>query len=311
MSNDQKRALRKIVVGLGVVLLLAGPLTEVYSANTGLILALAVWIIGLPALSLFGLGSEPEKPSKSAAAPAAKSAWPTAIIVVLVLLVVVLALALFSSAFDSGRTITESRRVAGFDRVELDGSGRLIIEQTGREALEVEAGENMIKRVDTRVVGKTLYLRPKWAWLFWMTDPQVEYRLTVDELERVNIDGSGDLIVKKLAADKFEVTLSGSGRGRLVLSVKELDARISGSGGFVFTGKAGKQRGEISGSGDYDAKGLRTNNTRFIISGSGRALVNAKETLDVEITGSGQVEYLGSPRIDQRISGSGDISRYR
>ena len=37
--------------------------------------------------------------------------------------------------------------------------------------------------------------------------------------------------------------------------------------------------------------------------------VNATDTLDIAINGSGNVSYLGSPALDQSIDGSGKVSR--
>ena len=43
------------------------------------------------------------------------------------------------------------------------------------------------------------------------------------------------------------------------------------------------------------------------IDGSGDAIVNASDNLNVTINGSGDVEYLGDPTTEIEISGSGDV----
>jgi putative autotransporter adhesin-like protein len=45
------------------------------------------------------------------------------------------------------------------------------------------------------------------------------------------------------------------------------------------------------------------------ISGSGRAVIAAHETLNANVSGSGSVEYIGDPQVSQHMSGSGSVRR--
>ena len=45
------------------------------------------------------------------------------------------------------------------------------------------------------------------------------------------------------------------------------------------------------------------------VSGAGKAIVNAANSLEVDISGAGAVEYLGDPKVKQSISGIGKVSR--
>jgi hypothetical protein len=45
------------------------------------------------------------------------------------------------------------------------------------------------------------------------------------------------------------------------------------------------------------------------VSGSGEAVVNVADELDVDVSGSGGVQYIGDPTVAESISGSGDITR--
>lgn len=67
MTDKQKKGLRAIVIGVGLIFLLIGVLTEVYPTMTGVIIALIIWIVGIPLLNVFKLNAEkgeggPEKP---------------------------------------------------------------------------------------------------------------------------------------------------------------------------------------------------------------------------------------------------------
>lgn len=311
MTNEQKQALKKIVTGVGLVIFLGGPLTNLYSFEAGLLIAIAIWVIGLPVLTLLGFGVEDEGGEGKAAGKSSN----VALIIVIVFLAIFAVFSLIAYSvnnFSDRQSKTETRSVSGFDRIELSGGGELIIDQTGKEALEVQAPESLIDKIDTRVEGNTLVLSRKSYWWFWpVWSGKVVYRLSVDNLSDIAVFGSGNVVADQLKADDLRVTIDGSGRQRIGLNVDSIVARISGSGTFVLSGKTRDEEIDISGSGSYDAKNLKAGNANVSISGSGDAIVNSKKSLDISINGSGRVQYLGSPEIDQRISGSGSIVRYR
>jgi hypothetical protein len=316
MTHEQKQALRKIVSGLGLIVLLAGPLTSLYSSEMGLLMALVIWVIGLPALTLFGFGAEKSEDGKSAAQKTTKIGT----IIFIVIAAVFLGLIVFGLGIDylidagvGGQTQTQTRNVSQFDEVELNGGGQLIIEQTGKEGLKITAPKSLLDKITARVEGRTLKLERKTIWWFWPILPtrEVVYRLNVDELSRIAIRGSGNVETNRLEVDNLDVSIDGSGRSKLGLDADSIDARISGSGSFVLTGKAYKETIDISGSGDYNAKGLKAQKASVNINGSGDAIVNSQKELDVSISGSGRIRYLGSPSIEQNISGSGSISKYK
>ena len=87
------------------------------------------------------------------------------------------------------------------------------------------------------------------------------------------------------------------------------DVEISGSGRVEPTGTADTLVVEISGSGHYLGEDLEASFGTVRVSGSGEAVVNVADNLDVDVSGSGGVQYIGEPTVTESISGSGDITR--
>lgn len=73
------------------------------------------------------------------------------------------------------------------------------------------------------------------------------------------------------------------------------------------SGEVDTQQLNISGVGSYDAKELVSKDCEIRISGAGKAVVNATQTLDIEMSGVGKVDYVGNPSVTQNISGAGSI----
>ncbi|MFC1663311.1 head GIN domain-containing protein [Patescibacteria group bacterium] len=325
MTNDQKKALKSILGGLGVIAIIIGAVSNLYETTTGLIIALIIWIIGYPLLKMFGLHPEKEHPSdnsendnsqntdnKNNEYKRGNSFWRMLWITVIVIVVILWAFS-FIYGRGSGVLASETRDVTDFDKVEISGQGTLIIDQSGEETLKVEADDNLLDRIETEVDNNTLKIRVKTPWLFGIIWPRSEitYHLTVDDLSKVSISGSGKIRTDSLDSESLDISISGSGNADMTLDVKNLDINISGSGKFTLDGNATEQDVNISGSGDYDGKDLISETASFKVAGSGKGIVNVTNTLDVEISGSGSVEYLGDPEdVNQSISGSGKISKY-
>jgi hypothetical protein len=188
----------------------------------------------------------------------------------------------------SGNVESESRDVSGFDEVELRGVGNLSIRQTGSESLSVEAEDNVLPKITTKVVNGRLILSPEPDTSIQTTEP-INYELTVKDLRALKVSGSGDVEARGIGTDNLGIDIGGSG-----------DVKISG--------RADSQEVSISGSGDYRAKDLQSKEAKVDVSGSGSAIVNASKALEAKVSGAGSVEYVGDPTVEEDVSGAGRVS---
>jgi len=208
----------------------------------------------------------------------------------------------------SGDLISETREVSGFDSIDLDGSGEVIITQVGGETLKVETDDNVMEYIETEVRDGTLHLGFKQG-INLIDVTQLVFTVGVDDLTGVSVSGSGDVEAEQLTTDQLELKVSGSGDVQIVdLTADELMVDISGSGDVNLAGQATIQDISISGSGKYHAGDLASQSANIDISGSGNATVWASERLNSEVSGSGTVNYYGQPAVDSSESGSGELN---
>jgi hypothetical protein len=240
-----------------------------------------------------------------------------------------LACGAFSTNFvqGSGKIVKQSVDVNNFDRVSLEGSGNVYVEQGQTESLTIEADDNILPLLDTRVTGSELVLGMKPNQNIHPSK-QIIYRLTVKDLSeislrgsgnfyvepaqsnnmKVSVFGSGDINMKGLDADSLSINLSGSGNITVgKIAVNTIDTTVNGSGDIKLDGKSDSQTLAISGSGNYRAGDLETVSANVRIPGSSDVTVWAKNSLTVTVSGSGNLSYYGSPTIDQSVSGSGKL----
>ncbi len=209
----------------------------------------------------------------------------------------------------SGRLITENRPVGSFDRISLRGSSQLVVQQTGIEGVTVRADDNLIRYARAKVSGRTLRLGLKPSTDLSLEPSQpVIYFVSVKQLARVDLQGSGSVHIKTWKTKRGRVTISGSGQVAIdVIDTRDFAAELTGSGSLQARGTAERQVIKLSGSGHYEAAGLASAAARVAISGSGTAVVHAQQQLDVRLSGSAVVHFLGNPQLSTNVNGSGKV----
>src|SRR5438045_6039529 len=89
----------------------------------------------------------------------------------------------------SGVVASESRNVSGFSQVRVDGSGDVVIDQTGTESISVESEDNILPLLETRVSDGVLHVGTTPNVNIHPTRP-VRFHVAVKTLTGVGISGS-------------------------------------------------------------------------------------------------------------------------
>jgi hypothetical protein len=138
---------------------------------------------------------------------------------------------------------------------------------------------------------------------------KVNVKLTVKTLEKLNIEGGGDVMVGPLKTPRMELNISGSANVRLTdLKSDALEIMVSGRGDVTVSGTTTGVVVRITGSGDAHLAHLESSAAKVVISGKGNVDLAVKDRLDAHINGMGNVHYSGNPQVTRSISGLGDVS---
>lgn len=202
----------------------------------------------------------------------------------------------------NGHLKSETRAVAGVTGVTLATSGDLTVTTGAEDKLVIEAEDNLLHYLTSDVTSGVLELSTLPNTSINVTRP-IHYTLTVKQLSKVNVLGSGDAQVDQLSGDTVVIRAAGSG-GLNVGSVdgKELTLTVLGSGSVVITGGSVESaRVESLGSGDLRAEGLNIGmagspmDQRINSLGSGRVTLGMLigNTLNANLNGSGDVVLNG------------------
>lgn len=210
----------------------------------------------------------------------------------------------------SDKLVNDVRTLSDVRAIELLGPIDIVIRQGTLEKATVHTDDNIAPMIETRVADGVLHVGVRSGASFRTRHP-VGVTVDLKQLASLKIQGSGDVTCAQLQTDLLEITIRGSGDVRFDgLRASALAVLVRGSGGAHLTGTVPKQGFDIEGTGSIDAGELAGREVAVRVAGTGSADIWVSETLDVQISGTGDVSYRGNPRITKSITGVGTLSRH-
>jgi hypothetical protein len=207
----------------------------------------------------------------------------------------------------NGSFETRTLNLSDIDGLSMGISGNVIISIGNEQSVTIEAQRDILDNLNTFVTGGTWNISLDQCFRNYS---DVNIYVTVPSLSYVGLSGSGSILSNStITSNSFKTSLSGSGTIDLTVEANNMDTNISGSGSVNLSGSTNQHDISIAGSGNANTYGLTSSFTNARISGSGNAMVQVVDELDVSISGSGNVIYEGSPTINSSISGSGQVKQ--
>lgn len=212
------------------------------------------------------------------------------------------------NGWGSGNVINETKDVKGVKQVSLEGIGTIIIQQGDQESLRIEAEDNIMPHIQSKVEDEKLSI--SYDTNTPTPTKDVKYYLTVKDINSIRITGAGKIQSNNITTKNLSIIIDGAGNGDLSgLNLDKLNINIAGAGKILIAGKVIEQTVVIAGAGNYEAKDLESENAIITINGAGKGTVNVSKVLSAIINGAGNLDYLGNPQINQQISGGGTVQK--
>lgn len=186
----------------------------------------------------------------------------------------------------SGVIRTETRAVGSFTVVRLESAGRVVIQSGETDGVTVSSDDNLLPKITTETRNGVLILDT--AADTKIVANELVYRVTINDLRRIDVNGTGTIEASNLTSNALAITVAGASRLRL-------------------SGKVGSLQLVISGTGNVDADQLVVGRANIVVSGTGNTSVAVRDTLNAVLSGTGNVTYSGTPQITKTISGTGSL----
>jgi hypothetical protein len=214
---------------------------------------------------------------------------------------------------------TETRNVAAFSNIAVDGPLHVIITSQGSTGIELSGQRRQFAEIETSVSGDTLTVRQQrhkskgWSFNFsWNKEskPPVTVRISAATLKSLRNSGSGDVELQNVQTQQLTVNSDGSGDIYASGNVRDLTVTASGSGDLRLRAlKAGSLNLLMNGAGDVSAAGM-TQEVNLTMNGSGDLQLDDLHTsrISAVLHGSGSAVLRGSSAdLRAELSGSGDL----
>ena len=212
----------------------------------------------------------------------------------------------------NGVTKKETRTVTEYTSLSSHGSINVEISYGNSNTVQIEADENLLPYIETKVENGKLTVGSKKNVNLKSKSKMIVY-VTMNKINSLQLSGSGNINGEGAFSNSGKTSIGVSGSGNINLkfdSFNELDLAVAGSGNMDLKSKGSTTNisAAISGSGNIDCSEVSTNDVDAKISGSGNVKVFASHAIDAKISGSGNVFYKGNASdISSKIAGSGKV----
>jgi hypothetical protein len=210
---------------------------------------------------------------------------------------------------DPGDLVKEEREVSSFNSIEIGGAFEVILTQGDKEALFIEAGENIIDKILTEVSGNTLKVYTERGCC--KNPGKMAIYLTFVDMELMDISGACELVNEGvLNLDYLEMDLSGASEISMNMDLEKLEMDLSGASEIDFEGSCGQVYIDASGASELDAFNFKVSSMFIDASGASDCKIYVTDELQIDASGATTVRYKGDPEISMSKSGVSSIKPY-
>ncbi len=206
----------------------------------------------------------------------------------------------------------ETRRLEGFDAIEVGGGIDLFLRQGAGFVVEVDAKGDDAAEIVTEVRDRTLEIRRKSSFKFfsWAGDPGAVH-VTLPALVSLTASGGSDVRTEgTFTSDSVQIVASGGSDLVMTVSATTLKAQASGGSDMRLSGTVSSASVRASGGSDLNASELTAAEADVESSGGSDLSIAVRDKIVGNASGGSDIAYTGQPTIvDVNTSGGADIRR--
>lgn len=200
------------------------------------------------------------------------------------------------------------RSLGDFTGIKAGDAFKIVLSQSDANSVKVDAPDNVLPQIKTEVKDGILEISAD-GTIKTGKDKPLTISIGIKELTSLDVSGASDLSSEnQLSCSNLRIQSSGVGDISLDLKAGNIQAKISGAGDVTLKGTADMLDAGVSGAGNLKASNLEAASVKAKVSGAGNAKVYARQSLDADVSGSGDIIYKGSPADRTvNISGAGSV----
>ncbi len=225
------------------------------------------------------------------------------------LALIILATACGHSKRGSGNIVTEKRTTEPFMVVHAEGMVHVHVKKGPELSVTVEADDNIIPYIETKVSGSSLKVRLR--ELSSLTNVTINVYVTAPELKGINASDGAELTGEDTISSKENIVVKSSGGATLKATVDAPSVTIEADGGGSadVSGRTKTVNATSTGGSSVHATGLLAENVTADANGGASIELFASVSLNGNASGGGKIEYTGGAKdVKKNESGGGSVN---
>lgn len=196
------------------------------------------------------------------------------------------------------------------------------LKQTNKQEVTVEALTEIFTLTEIKVENGVLMInvdrkpdspnKSIWAKIDDIKlNPTMKLYVSMKSVNELMVNGGGKIVSENsIAADNITLAVNGAGSMDVDIKGNTVKTEVTGSGNLKLRGYATTVEALVSGSGALNGFDCPVESVKVKVSGSGQCEVNATNTIDAIVMGSGAVKHKGNTKsASKKIYGSGSVER--
>ncbi|PXX99187.1 DUF2807 domain-containing protein [Marinifilum breve] len=202
----------------------------------------------------------------------------------------------------------QDREIGSFSAISSGSGIDVYLKQGDKESVTVEADENLLELIVTRIKGDKLVIKTE--------DPirrakKLNVYVTFVNVNEISVSSGSDLESSHLLKfEDLDISVSSGADADLELKADNLTCSVSSGADANLSGTANSFYGKASSGSDLRAADLKAKVCKAKASSGGDVSVYASESIEASASSGGDVNYYGDPtKVNVSSSSGGDVSR--
>ena len=228
---------------------------------------------------------------------------------ILFLLFSVIIISSCSHTTGSGNIISESRPAGNFDAITVGGGFEVEVKTGPVTAVVVEADDNIIKYIETQMIGNTLKISTE--DLHNYNDVHMKVYITTPALKTIRSSASAAVVVQDILVSTGKLIFKASSGSSIKTDVDapEVEADVSSGASITLGGKTKTATSEASSGAEIKLWDLLSENTTVKVSSGASAKVHASVSLNATASSGASITYHGAAKVNKNVSSGGSVEK--
>ena len=219
---------------------------------------------------------------------------------------------LFSSCTSitgSGRIIREKRQTGDFNGISVSGGIDVELKQGTSTSVDVEADDNLVNHIETRVEGSVLKIGHQ--GINNVVNAHMKVYVSAPFINMLRSSSASGIEVKDVLRSDGKISLNSSSAAYIHVQVNapEVVADASSGASLDLSGKTKTYSANSSSGANIKSSDLLSENTEASASSGGSAHVHASISLNVNASSGGHITYYGAASVRSSVSSGGSVEK--